>query len=90
MTFGKRTPAGYGGYERRAERRLPTDLAGQIRLPTGQDIPRRVADCTTMGARIRVAAVFGLPQSFDLRAAGRAFHAQVVHRRSGTLGVRFV
>jgi len=37
-----------------------------------------------------VATVFGLPDSLDLRAGGRAYRAQVMRRRAGTLGVKFI
>ena len=90
MSFGKRQPIGLRGLERRREVREQTDAAAQIVLPTGQAVQCHVTDFSKTGARLSVASTFGLPNVFDLWAAGRTYQVEVVRRGSGYVAVKFV
>ena len=90
MSFGKRQRIGFSGVERRRVVREPTDAAAQIVLPTGQAVQCHVTDFSKTGARLSVASAFGLPDVFDLWAAGRTYQVEVVRRGRGHVAVRFV
>jgi hypothetical protein len=90
MSFGKRQPIGFCGVERRCEIRQKTDVTGQIVLPTGQTARCSVTDISNAGAGLAVASAFGLPEAFELRAAGRKYQVMIIHRGMGHVGIKFV
>ena len=75
--------------ERREHVRERADVTAQIVLPGGETVKCHVRDFSTRGALLSVASVFGLPISFELRAGGQTYRAEVVRRGAGYLGVRF-
>jgi hypothetical protein len=89
MSFGKRQPIGFRGVERRREPRERTDVRAQIVPPIGQTADCRVTDFSRTGARLSVASVFGLPNTFELRAGGRIYQVTVVRRARSYVAVRF-
>jgi hypothetical protein len=90
MSFGKRQPIGFGGVERRRDAREQTDLTAQIVLPTGQTVKCSVVNFSNTGARLAVVSAFGLPNTFQLRAAGRMYQVTVIRRGAGHIAVGFV
>ena len=90
LLFGVRQPSGYRGAERRRETRQQSYLRAEITLPSGQSITCRVTDFSAVGARIAVGSALGLPDTFDLHAAGRTLRVRVVHRSHGEAGLAFV
>jgi hypothetical protein len=40
--------------------------------------------------KFEVASAFGLPDTFELHAAGRKHQAMVIHRGTGHVGLKFV
>ena len=90
MFFGKRQPAGYRGFERRRAVREKADISTHIVLPAGQFLKCRIADHSTIGARLTIRSAFGLPDTFELRGLGRNCHARVVRRGVGHAGIVFV
>jgi hypothetical protein len=90
MSFGKRQPAGFHGVERRREVRERTDVSAQIVLPTRQTVKCRVSDFSNTGVRLTVTSTFGLPNVFELRAAGQTYQVEVMRRGIGYVGVKFV
>ena len=89
MSFGKRQPTGFRGVERRREVREKTDISAHIVLPASQLVKCRVTDFSSMGARLSVASVFGLPNTFELRAGGRIHQVRVVRRAIGYIAAKF-
>ena len=90
MSFGKRQPVGFGGVERRRAVREKSDLSARILMPDGQSAKCLVTDFSRIGARLAVPSAFGLPDAFDLRAAGRRYHVEVIRRGIAHVGVVFV
>jgi hypothetical protein len=90
MSFGKRQPIGFSGVERRREVRERTDVPAQILLPTDRTMKCRMTDISQAGARLSVASAFGLPNAFELWAAGRMYQAEVVRRGIGYVAIKFV
>ena len=90
MPFGKREPTGYGGAERRRERRAKIDFSAHVVLSAGQVVRCRVTDYSSTGARIAFPSSFLLPAEFELRGVGRECHARLIHRGIGYAGVQFV
>lgn len=89
MSFGKRTPVGHAGPERRSAPRRELNLAGEILLPGRPSRECQILDISKTGARIGVDSVFGMPISFELRAAGQTLRATVVRKMPGRLHVKF-
>jgi hypothetical protein len=89
MPFGKRVPVAYRGVERRREVREQSNVAAQIILPGGQVVKCQVADYSESGARLSVASAFGLPDTVELRVAGRTYQARITRRGIGHAGVTF-
>jgi hypothetical protein len=90
MTFGKRQSSGFGGVERRGGLREARDLSAQILLAHGKIIQCRVIELSTTGARLAVTSMFGIPDTFELRAAGRTYRVKVTRRAIRSVGVKFV
>jgi len=88
MTFRFRSETDSGA-ERREHVRERTDVTAHIVLPGGETVKCHVRDFSSRGAFLSVASVFGLPISFELRAGGQTYRAEVVRRGAGFLGVRF-
>ena len=89
MSFGKRTPVGYPGPERRSAPRRELDLPGEILLPGRPSRECRILDVSRTGARLGVNSVLGIPLSFELRAEERTLRVTVVRKQPGTLHVKF-
>lgn len=89
MSFGKRTPIGHHGPERRSAPRRELNLAGEILLPGCPPRECRLLDVSKTGARIGVDSVLGIPSSLELRAAGQTLRATVVRKQPGRLHVKF-
>ena len=89
VSFGKRQPVGYRGFERRRAIRQHAHGSAHIVLPTGQIVQCRVKDFSNTGARLAVATTFGLPHAFELRSAGHTYQVKVARRGSGHIGVEF-
>jgi hypothetical protein len=88
MTFGKRTPVGYRGVERRRHERRRINAPAYIRLPSGGIVSCTVIDCALLGARLAVPSITLVPDDFQLQMQRYAFLASVVRRASGVVGVR--
>lgn len=90
MSFGKRIPNGQPFLERRRTPREQTESIGEILVP-GQP-PRRclIVEFSGTGARLQMNSIFGVSNTFDLRAFGRIYPARVVRRMPRTLIVGFV
>jgi hypothetical protein len=88
MSFGKRKPTAYLGVERRRAAREQVDVGAYIALHDGRTVSCSLVDYSFLGARLAVASAFGLPETFELRVAGRRFHATIVRRGKGHVGVR--
>ena len=89
MSFGKRTPVGYPGPERRSAPRRELDLPGEIRLPGRSSRKCQILDISKTGARLAVNSVLGIPFSFELRAMGQTLGVTVVRKQPGKLHVKF-
>jgi hypothetical protein len=89
MSFGKRTPVGYPGPERRSAPRRELDLPGEILLPGRPSRECRILDVSKTGARLGVDSVLGIPVAFELRAAKQTLRATVVRKTPGRLYVKF-
>ena len=89
MSFGKRQPTGYRGFERRRAVREKADISAHIVLSASQFVNCRVTEFSSMGARLSVASVFGLPNMFELRAGARVCQVQIVRRAIGYVAVKF-
>jgi hypothetical protein len=61
----------YRGVERRREVREQSDVAAPIILPGGQVVKCQVTVFSASGAHLSVASAFGLPDTVELRVAGR-------------------
>ena len=89
MSFGKRTPVGHPGPERRSAPRRKLDLPGEILLPGRASRECQILDISKTGARLGVNSVLGIPLTFELRAEERTFRVTVVRKHPGTLYVKF-
>ena len=89
MSFGKREPVGFHGVDRRRYARQPADVAARILLAAGQTLKCQITNYSRCGARLSVLTAFGLPDEFDLRAAGRLYHVRIARRGIGHVGVMF-
>jgi hypothetical protein len=56
MSFGKRQPTGYRGFERRGAVREKADISAHIILPASQFMKCRITDFSNAGARLAVAS----------------------------------
>ncbi len=89
MSFGKRLPTGQPHLERRRARREKTDAVGEILVP-GKPPQRCLSlDFSETGARLQLSSIFGVPNTFELRAFGRIYAARIVRRATRTLFVTF-
>lgn len=88
MTFHFRTEIDAGA-DRREHVRERADVTAQIVLPDGETVKCHVRDFSARGAFLSVASLFGLPTSFELRAGGQTYRAEVVRCGAGYLAVRF-
>jgi hypothetical protein len=89
MSFGKRTPVGHPGPERRSAPRRELKLPGEILLPSGPSRECQLLDVSKTGARLGIDSVLGVPSSFELRVAGQTLRATVVRKTPGRLYVKF-
>jgi hypothetical protein len=83
MSFGKRHPTAYFGFDRRRAVRHATDVIVQIVLPSGQLLRCRAIGFSKFGARLEVPTAYALPDRFDLRALDQTFHVSVIRRGFG-------
>jgi PilZ domain len=90
MAFGKRTPIGYGGIERRGMFRERSPVPGHILLPSGQIIQCHIKDISKTGAMIYVQSILGLPAQFALEQDGIRRQARVLRREPTRLAVQFL
>jgi len=65
--------------------------SGKILLQGGGAFDCRIRDRSADGARLKVAAVVGIPQTFTLRIEpeGQQHEAEIVWRTTNEVGVRF-
>jgi len=89
MSFGKRIPIGQPYLERRRSGREMTDVAGEILVPGKPPQRCLVLEFSETGARLQFSSIFGISNTFDLRAFGRMFPARVIRRMPRTLFVDF-
>ena len=89
MSFGKRTPVGYPGPERRSAPRRELDLSAEILVPGHRPRDCQILDISKTGARLGVNSVLGIPISFELRAPGQTLRVTVVRKQPGRLHVKF-
>jgi hypothetical protein len=89
MSFGKRTPVGHAGPERRSAPRRELVLPAEILLPGRPTRDCQILDISRTGARIGINSVFGIPVSFELRMPGQTLRATVVRKTPGRLYVKF-
>ncbi|NEU15058.1 PilZ domain-containing protein [Methylobacterium sp. BTF04] len=76
--------------ESRSERRQRVLLAGKIILDTGGVIDCTIRDRSGSGARLKVASVIGIPDTFTLAIGFDEQHAvNVAWRKQAELGVHF-
>ena len=78
MSFGKRQPSGYHGFERRRLTRERVDFSAYVVLSSGQLVRCRITDYSSRGARISIPSAFALPDAFELRGIGRPFGVQLL------------
>jgi hypothetical protein len=89
MSFGKRQPMGFRGVERRRHARQSSSLAARIILAAGQTVKCQITDFSRSSARLLLPSAFGVPDEFDLRAAGRVYHVRIARRATGHVAVIF-
>ena len=87
MSFGKRTPV--HGTERRSAPRRKLNLPAEILVPGRPSRECQILDISKTGARLGIDSVFGIPETFELRAAAQIFHALIVRKQPGRLHVKF-
>ena len=88
MSFRKRTPVG-PGTERRSAPRRKLNLPAEILLPGRPSRECQILDISKTGARLGIDSVFGIPETFELLAAGQIFNAVIVRKQPGRLHVKF-
>ena len=88
MSFGKRTPVGHST-ERRSAPRRTLNLPAEIIVPGRPSRECQILDISKTGARLGVDSVFGIPETFELRAEERTLRVTVVRKQPGTLHVKF-
>jgi hypothetical protein len=77
--------------ERRAEARHRTLKGGLIAFNGGRStIDCKVRNLSPIGARLDVAAVMGIPDTFELAFGGQIVACRVIWRKLQELGVEFV
>ncbi len=90
MSFGKRTANGQPFLERRGARREQTQSVGEILMPGRPPQRCLIVEFSGTGARLQMQSIFGISNTFDLRAFGRIYPARIVRRMPRTLIVEFV
>ena len=89
MSFGKRVPTGQSFLERRGAPREETRTHGEILIPGKPPLRCLIVEFSGTGARLELRSIFGISNTFDLRAFGRIYPARVVRRMPRTLFVQF-
>ena len=89
MSFGKRIPTGQPFLERRAAPRKAPGAYGEILIPGKPPIRCRIVEFSDTGARLELRSIFGVSNTFDLRAFGHIHPTRVVRRTLRTLSVEF-
>jgi hypothetical protein len=90
MSFGKRQPIGYRGFERRRGVREKADISAHIVLPASHLVRCQMKNFSTYGALLTVSSALGLPDAFELRGLGRECHVRVARRGIGRAAVVFL
>lgn len=77
--------------ERRLYERIPLSVEAEISIYGAKPIRCRMVDASPMGARLKVASVLGIPESFHLRIldSQEVLSSRVVWKRPQELGVAF-
>lgn len=89
MSFGKRIPSGQPFLERRGAAREATSARGEIMIPGKPALDCLIIEFSAVGARLELRSIFGVSDTFDLRAFGKIHPARVVRRTLRTLSVEF-
>ncbi len=73
------------------EPHAPTHTAGKIIISGVPSISCAIMDISTQGAALKVASVFGIPETFDLliEANPARRHCKVIHKAPNKLEVLF-
>jgi hypothetical protein len=88
MTFGKRTPSGYCGIERRRHQRRRINAPAYIGLPAGGIVSCTVTNFSLLGARLAVPSITLVPDEFELQMQRYVFLASVARCAAGVVDVR--
>jgi len=89
MAFGKRVSTGQQNTDRRRSQRQATDAVGEILTPGKPPQRCHIVNISAIGACLKLPSVFGISNSFGLRAFGRIYNAHVVRKLPATLYVTF-
>ena len=89
MSFGKRIPTGQPFLERRGASREESGVRGEIMMPGKPALDCLIVEFSATGASLELRSIFGVSDSFDLRAFGKIHPARVVRRMLRTLSVEF-
>jgi hypothetical protein len=89
MSFGKRVTTRQPFLERRGAPREETSERGEILIPGKPALDCLVVEYSTIGACLELRSIFGVSDTFDLRAFGKIHPARVVRRMVRTLSVEF-
>ncbi len=81
MNFGKRHPTGQSFLERRSARRQQTQSTGEILVPGKPPHRCLVSQFSETGASLQLPSLFGIANTFELRAFGRIHRARGVRQR---------
>jgi len=78
--------------ERRLAQRLRTLKGGKIVVNNGfSTYDGRVRNLSDIGAKLTVASLVGIPETFQLAMDdGRRFNCETIWRKEGQIGVKFV
>ena len=79
-----------GTHGRRLGHRTPTQARARVYDSGGRSVEVAIKDLSSTGARLMVAAETAIPRQFKIRFGEYEAQAEVVWRKEGEVGIRFI